>query len=408
MVFVYRFLMQLVEVLLPLASIFSSSEKVKSFIDGRRKAIPNQSLEKKGRRYWFHCASLGEFEQAKPLMESLKELDKNNSIVITFFSPSGYTQKYKYELADTVLYLPLDTPKNAERLIHYLNPDVAIFVKYELWYFHLKSLFTNKIPVYLISAVFREGQFLFSFAGKWIFNLLPQFKQIYLQDKNSLELLKKHKLTNVVLSGDTRYDRVKQNALKVKLNESIATFKGKSQLLVLGSSWQQEEDILLQYLKENNNSELKVLLAPHDISEKHIKEIQQKFIAYNVIRYTSESDLNSAQILILDTIGHLASAYVYADAALIGGGFGKGLHNILEALAFGIPVAFGPNVEKYPEAAIAIESGVASKIENADALKHILEYYLGTEKDTTKLKCIDFINWNAGATEKIMKEVTND
>lgn len=408
MVILYRLLMALVQALLTPAGWFNGSGKIMSFVHAHKKGIPGGVLPKSGKRYWFHCASLGEFEQARPLMESLKAADAHNSIVITFFSPSGYSQRFDYELADMVLYLPLDTPRNAARLLDYLHPDVAVFVKYEIWYFHLKAIFTRQIPCYLISAVFREGQFLFSPAGSWLFGLLPQYTRIFVQDKASLERLQGKGLNNVVLSGDTRYDRVKQNALRVKMNERIQAFKSGQPLLVLGSSWQPEEALLLDFLKTQKNSQMKVMIAPHDISEGHISEIMTAFSEYAPMRYTGNQATDQHRILVLDTMGHLASAYVYADLALVGGGFGKGLHNILEPLSFGVPVLFGPNVDKYPEAAWAREAAVAAVVEDAAAMARMLGKWLGEEQTEIKARCIDFINWHAGATALVMKEISAD
>lgn len=405
MVFIYRCLTELIGFLFPLAGIFVRQGKTAEFIKGRLRGIPAGSLPKNGYRYWFHCASLGEFEQARPLIERIKAERTSNSIVITFFSPSGYRQKFDYELADAVLYLPLDTPSNAYKLQNYLQADTAVFVKYELWYFHLKELHKRGIPVFLVSAVFREKQFLFTFSGKWLFGLLKAYKHIFVQDANSLELLKKKGIGNVTISGDTRFDRVKQNALNVKINERISLFKSNKKLLVLGSSWQPEEDILAELLESNRLTDIKVMIAPHDISEMHIEALLKKFSVWSATRYTGNEDIRNHRVLILDTIGHLASAYVYSDIALIGGGFGKGLHNILEALAFGVPVCFGPGVEKYPEAAWAREAGVAAVINNSEELAVLVRKWLGEEHETMKVKCTDFIHCHAGASEKILKSL---
>lgn len=405
MVNIYRCLTELIGLLLPLAGIFVRKGKTAEFIKGRLRGMPAGTLPKNGHRYWFHCASLGEFEQARPLIERLKAAKTSNSIVITFFSPSGYRQRFDYELADAVLYLPLDTPSNARKLQNYIQADTAVFIKYELWYFHLKELHKRGIPVFLVSAVFREKQFLFSFLGKWLFGLLKAYKHIFVQDTNSLELLQKKEVSNVSLSGDTRFDRVKQNALNVKINERISRFKSDKKLLVLGSSWQPEEDILAELLEADRLADIKIMIAPHDISEMHIEELLKKFNAWSATRYTGTEETDNPRILILDTIGHLASAYVYSDIALIGGGFGKGLHNILEALAFGVPVCFGPGVEKYPEAAWAREAGVAAVINNSEELAVLVQKWLDEEHETLKVKCTDFIHCHAGASDLILKSM---
>jgi 3-deoxy-D-manno-octulosonic-acid transferase len=406
MVFAYKFLVLFIQSALPVLGIFIKKGKFKSFIEGQSLRVPKEKLVKKGKRYWFHCASLGEFEQARPIMEQIKQEDDSNSIVISFFSPSGYIQKSNYPLADFVFYLPLDTPKNAKNCVQDIQADVVIFVKYEIWYFHLSELFKQKTPVYLISAVFREKQFLMQFFGKWLFNLLPQFKQLFVQDLKSFNLLKSKGLNNVTWSGDTRFDRVKQNALSTKLNSNLEDFKKDSTLLAIGSSWQPEEIMAFDYLKSSESSSIKLLIAPHDIGESHIQELLQLFNEYKPIRYTQYKDEGESRVLILDTIGHLSSAYFYADSALIGGGFGKGLHNILEALAFGVPVYFGPKVQNYPEAQMAIDFEVARILNNSfdliRAQKELLEH---TDIEQVKLKCTDFIQVNSGASQKVLNAI---
>jgi 3-deoxy-D-manno-octulosonic-acid transferase len=386
-------------------NLFIKKGKTKQFLEAQLQSIPSEPLEKNGLRYWFHCASLGEFEQARPLMEALKSKNSSNSIVVTFFSPSGFQQRHNYALADLVMYLPLDGPKAARKTLNYLQADVAIFVKYEIWYFYLKALFKRKTPVYLISAVFREKQFLFSNLGKFLFKLLPQYTGIFVQDKNTLELLKAKGLNNVFLSGDTRYDRVKQLSNLAQKNDRIEQFKGDKQLVILGSSWPEEERILHAFYLKNKDHNYKFLIVPHDVSEGHINDIANRFSEYNPQLYTN-TEIAESNIMVLNTIGHLASAYLYADMAFIGGAFGKGLHNILESLAYGVPVMFGPNTEKYPEANLALVAGVAKQVHNLtdfeDALSHFLK---SSEKLQYRLACESFIEVNSGATEMVLSAI---
>ncbi|MEZ4804187.1 MAG: glycosyltransferase N-terminal domain-containing protein [Bacteroidia bacterium] len=268
-----------------------------------------------------------------------------------------------------------------------------------------QGTFKNNTPVYLISAVFRNKQFMMQYFGKWLFNLLPQFKQLFVQDIKSYELLKSKGLNNVVLSGDTRFDRVKQNALNIKLNSTLENFKKESIVLALGSSWPLEEKMAFDYLISSESS-VKLLIAPHDISESHIQELLKLFYQFKPIRYTQYKENGESRVLILDTIGHLSSAYFYADSAFIGGGFGKGLHNILEALAFGVPVYFGPEVQNYPEAKMAIDFEVAKILNNSSDLiqaqKELLEH---TDLERIKLKCTDFIQVNSGASQKVLSAI---
>lgn len=406
MQFLYLLIVRCAGFLLPLIAVFVKKGKFKEFVDGRRSQSKSLDLPGRSRRYWFHCASLGEFEQARPVMEKLRSEDPNCGIIISFFSPSGYRQKHNDPLADAVLYLPLDTPSNARRFIEMIKPDVAVFVKYEIWYFHLRELNRRHIPVYLVSAVFRPGQYLFSFLGKWLYKLLPTYKMIFLQDKRSYELLEKKGFKNIRLSGDTRYDRVRQNALRVKENDIIRDFKDGRPLLLLGSSWPAEEDILLHYLNSGEAREINVIIAPHDISDAHINEICNKFSKYHPALYTEYPTNKQSSLMVLNTIGHLASAYFYADVAFIGGAFGKGLHNILEPLTFGVPVIFGPNYAKYPEAYKAMESEVAISVSEYDGFIGAMNTFLQSgEPSIIRTKCIDFINWNSGATDIVCREM---
>ena len=395
--------------ILNLANIFLKKGKLKAFIEGRRKQDLSVPLPKSGKRYWFHCASLGEFEQARPVMERLKAENSSNSIVVSFFSPSGYEQRSDYALADAVIYLPLDTPANARKVLNYLQADVAVFVKYEIWYFYLKALKQRGIPSYLISATFRSSQFIFGVWGNWLFKALKDFKCIFLQEEGSYHLLQARGLTNIQLSGDTRYDRVKENALKVKTNDHIAAFKGKHPLLIFGSSWQAEEALAVEILQDQSFNHFKVLIVPHDISTGHIDEINNSFKSYGCCLYTDKTFSENNRVMVLNTIGHLSSAYFYADMAVIGGAFGKGLHNILESLSFGVPVVFGPHTDKYPEAAVAMRAEVAMSITNAEDLKKRINYFLPDNhlNSDVRSRCIDFINWHSGATDKVIKTLAN-
>lgn len=405
MAVIYLFITRLAEVILNLLSIFLRSGKLKDFIEGRRKQDLSVPLPKSSKRYWFHCASLGEFEQARPVIEAIKDKDPGISIVLSFFSPSGYQQRKNYSLADAVIYLPLDTPSNARKVLDYFQADQVIFVKYELWYFYLSAIHQRQIPCYLISATFRQNQFIFSYPGAWLFKLLPRFSCIFLQDENSYQLLKQKGITNIQLSGDTRYDRVKQNALKVQLNPHIEAFKSDSPMLILGSSWQAEEALAEQFLQDDDFKSFKVLIVPHDISKKHIDAIYTTVKPYGVSLYTDQQIPEGSRVMVLDTIGHLASAYYYGDLALVGGAFGKGLHNILEALSFGVPVVFGPNTGKFPEAALAMHSEVALTVTDYESLRKSILYFLPDKKldNTIRARCIDFINWHSGATAKVLK-----
>ncbi len=408
----YFLFVKKVELLLPIVAFFSWNKKLKLFVEGRKDLFARIKLSDNPNRYWFHCASLGEFEQAKPVIELLKEKNPETSIVISFFSPSGYEQRKDYELAEYVFYLPLDTPANAEKLVALIKPKAVLFVKYEIWYFCLKSLFKHKIPVYLISANFRKEQGIFSIWGKWLFNLLPQYTQIFVQNKTTFELLKRKGLTNITMSGDTRYDRVIQNAENIKENEIIASFKGVAPLLILGSSWPAEEDILDRYLErilkdklkpvENIKQHYKIIIAPHDISERHIKSIMEKFNLHEPFLYTGKQPYPNSNLMIMNTIGHLASAYYYADVAFVGGGFTGQLHNILEPLSFGVPVITGPVHTKFPEAQMAKNSGVLFETTDASSFNNNLNII---EQNRLNDKARLFIGNHSGATAMVLNAI---
>ena len=398
----YFITIKLVEWLLPIFVLLINKPKLKLFLEGRKQTLNSPNLSIHPKRFWFHCASLGEFEQARPVIESLKQKDPTISIVVTFFSPSGYELRKDYALADAVFYLPLDTPANAIKIINKIRPTKVVFVKYEIWYFLLKALFKQDIPVYLISANFRSNQGIFGFFGNWLFRLLPQYKHIFLQNQVAYDLLKSKGLQNISVSGDTRFDRVIDNAQQVKKNETIETFKANQPLLILGSSWPKEEAILFEYLTANPKPGFKIIIAPHDISVSHVDEILNKFKTYQPQLYTNYDANKTESLLILNTIGHLASAYYYANMAFIGGGFTGQLHNILEPLSFGVPVMAGPIHSKFPEADLATLKGVFFNVSNAH------EFEIAIQKTMTndlKNKALDFINSSSGATALVVNTI---
>ncbi len=408
MSFVYRIFVGIVEYLLPLAALFTGG-KLKLFVEGRKVLFKRLQFKKTGKVYWFHCASLGEFEQARPVMEQLKRLDASCQLVVSFFSPSGYEQRKNFALADLVCYMPLDTPSNAKKFLDIIKADMAIFVKYEIWYCHLKELRKRQIPTYLLSATFRENQYILKFYGQWLFNVLKDFKLIFLQDSKSFHLLENRGLYNIMLSGDTRYDRVRNTALSSQRIDILEKFKGISPILMVGSSWPEEETIIKDFLKDENFRKFKVILAPHDVTESHIVQISQLLKEFGLSRFTSGQFQTNDRVMVLDTIGHLSNAYFYADLAFVGGGFGRGLHNILEALAFGVPVVYGPEVDRYPEALESMASEVAYKISDVEGLGAAINRLLPSShlENPVRAKCLDFINWHSGATEKVIKELLN-
>jgi len=339
---------------------------------------------------WFHCASLGEFEQGRPVIEALQAKRSNTPIVLTFFSPSGFEVRKNYNGTDAVLYLPLDTPANARDFIELVNPSAAVFVKYEHWLHIQSALDERSIPRFLISARLRRDQIFFRHYGKVFRDALSHFERIFVQDAASLNAALSLEITEVEVAGDTRFDRVVQIVEAAKRDEKLDRWKPDGKVLVLGSSWPAEEAIAQQYWKGP------LIIAPHEIHEDHLRDIEKRFPEAE--RYTSTDDLTS-RVLLIDTMGMLAKLYRYGDAALIGGGFGKGLHNTLEAAAWGLPVFIGPNHEKFIEAKEFLQAGagVSMKSENDWAAIPNPE-----EWGTLGARASEYVRAKTGATNKIV------
>lgn len=355
--------------------------------------------------HWFHCASLGEFDQALPVMNLLKEKDSSIFILVTFFSPSGFEHYHKRKhRADYVCYLPSDSPKNAERFINHFSPKKVYFVKYEFWANYIFEAKKKGAELYSISAVFRENQHFFKSENNFFAKTLKQFDHFFVQNKKSEELLQTININNISITGDTRFDRVIENKQNLTLNPVIEKFKNNKKVWVIGSSWPEDEAILW---KSINLTNYKVIIAPHDISEKHINQINSN-INTSSIRYSKiqdDTNLTNTNVLILDTIGHLANAYHYGDFAYIGGGFKGSLHNILEPAVFGLPILFGPKHVKFPEASLFLEKGIAYQVENSkDVLKWIKKWY-NEDLTAIKSKVKSIVDENKGASTKITHHI---
>ena len=386
-----------------IASFFN--EKARKLRDGQSEAFAILK-EKAGidKKYiWFHAASLGEFEQGRPVIEKLKQIDPETKILLTFFSPSGYEIRKSYAGADIICYLPLDTVTNVSRFLNSVKISKAIFIKYEFWPNYLKALKANKIPFYSISAIFRPDQVFFKWYGSWYRNLLKSFNHIFVQDDNSLNLLENHGFKNATTAGDTRFDRVADLAKQTKTIALVEAFiKGAKKVIVAGSSWPKDEELLVEYLKKH--SDIKLILFPHEIHESHITGII-KLTDNNYIRFTeaNEQNMTKANCLIVDTIGILSTVYQYASVAYIGGGFGVGIHNTLEAAVWNIPVVFGPNYQKFREAKELIAKGGAFTISDYNELEKSLDTLL-IDKNAGKIAG-EYVKMNTGATDLIIKEI---
>jgi 3-deoxy-D-manno-octulosonic-acid transferase len=403
---VYNIVIKAYFLLVLLFSIFN--QKAKFWISGRKKWQEKYKVKPTTSKVWFHFASLGEFEQGKPLLQYFKNNYPAKEIIITFYSPSGYEVRKNTNLADYILYLPLDTPKNAKEFLDIFKPEIAFFNKYEYWYHFFKETRNQQIPLYITSAIFREKQIFFKFYGGFFREILSCVTHFYLQDQNSAQLLKSIGFNNYTITGDTRFDSVSQIAKNKKDFPEILKFKQENNLFIGGSTWPEDEELIAKFIK-SYPSNWKFIFAPHEISENKLVALEgllnQKSIRYSKI--DDHTDIAALKILIIDNIGLLSSLYAYADIAFIGGGFGAGIHNTLEAAAWGLPVIFGPNYQKFDEAKSLIEKKAGFGISNFEELEQVLTNLIkdsGFRKTTGQL-AKDFVEQNIGATQKIMQEV---
>lgn len=363
-------------------------------------------------RIWIHCASLGEFEQGRPLIEALKAQYPSYRIVLTFFSPSGYEIRKNYPLADYIFYLPEDSPQNAREFIRLVRPAMTVFVKYEFWYFYLKTLKEQAIPTLLISSIFRPGQIFFKPYGSFFRKMLTFFTHIFVQNHSSLLLLQGIGCHNCSISGDTRIDRVADLSALAPADPIAGAFTEGRPTVICGSTWDADETLLIPFLVKHS-SQYAWIMAPHEIEEKHLlsiesgikKTAEEAGLSLPLVRYSRATPDNADgfQILLIDNIGKLSSLYQYAKIAYIGGGFGKGIHNILEPAAFGLPILFGPKYHKFEEAVALLESGGACVVEHLDSLEKAFAKWENKEKrkmasDASRA----FILSNKGATRIVM------
>ncbi len=363
---------------------------------------------------WVHCASVGEFEQGRPLIEGLRSNYPKHKILLTFFSPSGYELHKNYNLADLVMYLPFDSKSNARHFINCSNLKTVIFVKYEFWLHYLWELNSKKIPTYLVSAIIREHQPFFKWYGKAFVKALHNYKTIFVQDENSLLLLKKLNAVNGMTCGDTRIDRVLSIRTKALELDRVKEFSGSCKIIIAGSTWPEDEALLLNafvHLKEKHK-DLKLIIVPHEVNEKNIvhleKEIESQKNKINYSLYTSSGSCEGSDLLIVNTVGLLSSLYRYGHMAYVGGGFGNGIHNILEPAVFGSPMIFGPNHQKFNEAQDLLKLGAATEITDGSGLLNAFSKFLDNPpilQDSSQT-CLNYVNANQGASEKILKQIT--
>ncbi len=380
------------------------NRKARAWIIGRRDILTRiESLAGHSRKFiWFHFASLGEFEQGRPVLEALKEERKDLSIVITFFSPSGFEIRKDYPLADHVFYLPVDTRRNAARFIKAIDPAFAVFTKYEFWYHYFSELKKAGIPLFLISGLFRKNQPFFKWYGALHRKMLTKVSHFFVQNPSSKELLSGIGITRVSISGDTRFDRVIKNIQTTPANQHVARFCAANPVFIAGSTWKEDEEIITGLAA--THPEWKFVIAPHEVNENRISQVTFSFPGSATYSDISRNSFeNSAQVLIIDTIGILATLYQYADIAYIGGGFGTGIHNTQEAAAFGLPVIFGPKYHKFQEAADLIRLGGAFSVQNEQELKNTMSKLTNEpfRRASGKISA-EYVSGKAGATAHVI------
>lgn len=399
-------------ILVRIASLANS--KAKLWIIGRRKLFANleTAVKKESKPIaWFHCASLGEFEQGRPLMERIRKEYPAYRILLTFFSPSGYEVRKNYTGADIITYMPLDTKSNARRFLDIVNPKLVVFVKYEFWLNHLEEISKRNIPHYLISATFRDDQIFFKGHGGIFRDALKNYTHIFTQNNESLKLVNNIGIKNASVAGDTRFDRVSEIAAGAKEISVAASFTHNANVIVAGSTWETDEDHLFPVMKKHFGAGWKMIIAPHEISEDRISSIENSIgiERSKIVRFSKANteSINEAQVLIIDNIGMLSSLYRYGSVAYIGGGFGKSIHNTLEAAVYGIPVVFGPMYRKFNEALGLIACKGGFGVHSQQELQSTLDDLLSNESHRTAAGKLagDYVKFNTGATQKILAEL---
>ena len=369
--------------------------------------ILRKNIDRKAKYIWFHAASLGEFEQGRPMIEMIRVKYPQHKILLTFFSPSGYEVRKNYEGADVICYLPFDEPFKVRKFLNLANPHIAIFIKYEFWLNYLTELKKRDVKIYLISAVFRPNQLFFKWYGRWYRKALECYERLFVQDEDSKKLLADYGIENVSVCGDTRFDRVLEIQQNARLLPEAELFtRGNKMILVAGSTWPEDEKIIIPYF--NSHPEIKLIIAPHEIHREHLLYIQSLLNRPSI--RLSEIDGETIQIydcLIIDSFGLLSSIYRYGHVAYIGGGFGRGIHNTLEAAVYGIPVVFGTKFQKFKEAKRLIANGGGFSIDSESAFFEILNQFITDHEFCRKAGLIaeDFVYQNAGATEKILQHM---
>jgi 3-deoxy-D-manno-octulosonic-acid transferase len=404
MLFLYNLSIYLYYLLIKIYQYFNP--KARLWLDGRKNIfeIISKEVDQNSPSIWFHFASLGEFEQGRTVLEQVRHSYPDYKLIVTFFSPSGYEQRKNYKNADHIFYLPLDTKQNAIKFLRLINPTLAFFTKYEFWYHYFNELHNRRIPTLVISAIFRKSQPFFKWYGAFNRRILSFADHFFVQDENSKILLNQINLSNVSVSGDTRFDRVAENAKNPVAFDKVKAFCGDAITFVAGSTWPDDEKLICNLFQQY--PDWKFIIAPHEIREEKIAALIEMAGNTSIVRYSELNIGHNSQVLIIDNIGMLSSLYQYADVTYIGGGFGVGIHNTIEAAAFGVPVIFGPNYEKFREAKALINLGAAFSSGNLKELNTVMEE-LKNELNRNQAGDIarQYVSQEKGATEIIMKYV---
>lgn len=409
MLFLYNLTIYIAGFFLKIIALFSP--KIKLFVEGRKNvfSVLEEKIKADDKTIWFHSASLGEYEQGLPVIEKIKEKYPSHKIIVTFFSPSGYEVRKNNTVADVTIYLPLDTKSNAKRFLKLVHPEFAFFIKYEFWLNYLKELEKSKTPTYLISGIFRDSQMFFKWYGGFYRKALKAFTYFFVQNESSKQKIEAIGFKNVIVSGDTRFDRV--NAILDRDNtlNYVENFKNNQLTIVIGSSWPKDEVLLIEYINQAPEN-VKFIIAPHNIKTDQISNLKSQITKSTILFSEKENkDLSNYNVFIIDTIGILTKIYSYGTIAYVGGGFGNpGIHNILEPATFGIPIVIGPNYSNFAEAVSLVELGGCISITNFLELKEILDRLINDPKLLTEKShiCKSFIQNNKGATNTIMKIVS--
>jgi len=407
MIFFYNISLKIYYLVVLIVSPFN--KKAKQWISGRKNIF--EKIKKSGacetKNIWFHVSSLGEYEQGLPVIEKIKQKYPSHKIFLTFFSPSGYEIKKNSKTADYIFYLPNDSKKNARKFIELINPQISFFVKYDFWYYYLNYLKKNKIPIYIFSTIFRKKQSFFKWYGAWYRKMLFTFTHIFVQNEESVKLLKSIGIENVTITGDTRFDRVIDISENSKNFEIIEKFKDNKFVIVAGSTWQPDEEILINFIN-NREDQIKFIIAPHNIKDENIKRISNLLkVSYTLYSKVKIEEIKNCKVLIIDNIGMLSSIYKYGEIAYIGGGFGVSIHNTLEAATYGMPVVFGTNYHKFQEAKDLIEIKAAFSISNYNELEMTIIKLLNNNELLSQTSAIakKYVYANKGSTEKIIGRI---